>query len=302
MTLTDTDPLISPFVPPPDAPPWFLENLKNLGESRYVDVFSAQLHFRCWNWDDESLPVLVLVHGLFGHAHWWSFLAPFFTNRYRIAAIDLPGMGDSSPLSQYSENCFAQAIVDFIQHCQLQSITIIGHSFGGIQTIRAMILKPELFKHAMVVDSYVRFPPGEMPKLIDPRGSHKLRSTRSDCVSKFRIVPPQTIEIDALLQFVAHHSCTGDSNGWYWKFDPNIQNFGELRDFRLLRNITARVDVIYGELSMFNSEDRPQRIFECFSNSGELVLIPKAHHHIMLDRPLEFVASINRLVSEASKT
>jgi pimeloyl-ACP methyl ester carboxylesterase len=27
------------------------------------------------------------------HSHWWSYIAPYFTRDFRVAAIDLSGMG-----------------------------------------------------------------------------------------------------------------------------------------------------------------------------------------------------------------
>ncbi|MEQ1819104.1 MAG: glycoside hydrolase family 15 protein, partial [Terricaulis sp.] len=36
------------------------------------------------------------------HANWWRFIAPFFTRDYRVAALDLSGMGDSGKRPEYN--------------------------------------------------------------------------------------------------------------------------------------------------------------------------------------------------------
>ncbi len=118
------------FTPPADAPQWFVDNLNNLGESRYVPYGKGNVHFLSWNWECKSLPVLFFVHGFVGHAHWWSFLIPFFSQGYRIAAIDLPGMGDSDAPLEYTDECFANGILALVDTYQLDSVTIVGHSFG----------------------------------------------------------------------------------------------------------------------------------------------------------------------------
>lgn len=42
-------------------------------------------------------PPLILLHGVGDHAGTWAGVAPAFTDRYRVLAVDLPGHGDSAP-------------------------------------------------------------------------------------------------------------------------------------------------------------------------------------------------------------
>ena len=78
-----------------DTPPgWFTRALAITPEDKQVDVKGVPIHYLYWA-DDESKPGLILVHGNGAHAHWWSFLAPYFMSHYRVAAIDLSGAGDS---------------------------------------------------------------------------------------------------------------------------------------------------------------------------------------------------------------
>lgn len=222
---------------------------------------------------------------------------PFFTDRYRVAAIDLPGMGDSGPQAEYNDECFARGILAVVEQHRIESPTLIGHSFGGAQSIRAMGLAPDRFNHGIVVDSLVRFPPEERPRLIDGKPSHKLRPTQADCLDRFRLSPPQSDEIPSLVDYIGYHSCTGDERGWHWKFDPRLRNFGEIHGTELQQKVRARVDCLYGGNSMFMPDNRPQRILESFPNSGELVVVPDAHHHLMVDHPLELVDALRKRLS-----
>ena len=81
-------------------------------------------------------------------------------------------------------------------------------------------------------------------------------------------------------------------------------DFLDVERFPKLRFRSTRIETlgenryrIYGELSMFTSENRPQRILESFPNRGELIIVPGAHHHLMLDRPLQLVEAIQRLLA-----
>ena len=303
--MSDTDirsgsirPGSSPFTPSANAPRWFLDNLKQPGASRYASSNGRRVHFLAWNWEDESLPVLILVHGFSGHAHWWSFLAPFFTDRYRIAAIDLPGMGDSEAPAEYTHRCFSQAILDLLRQYHLQQVTIVGHSFGGVQTMHALAAEPQRFKHGIIVDSYVKPPSQEPIPRLQPRGKHRVTASRQECMERFRLIPPQPHAMAELLQFVSYHSCIEGEEGWHWKFDPDIINYGELDDPSSLATASAKVDCIYGEHSMFNADNLPRRVLEYFPNHGRLIIIPGAYHHIMLDHPLELVAAITELLAD----
>lgn len=286
-----------PYRPPSDAPAWFVENLNHPGESRYATLNDRPVHFLTWNWEQEDWPTLLFVHGFSGHARWWSFLIPFFTDRYRVAAIDLPGMGDSAPQAEYNDECFARGILAVVKQYNIDAPVLIGHSFGGGQSIRAMSLAPDRFQRGIVVDSLVRFSPEPRPPLIDGRPSHRMHATQEACLERFRLSPPQPESIPCLTDYIAHHSCTRSEQGWHWKFDPRLRNFGEVTDTALQQKIRARMDCIYGELSMFTPESRPQRILESFPNRGELIIVPGAHHHLMLDRPLQLVDVIQRLLA-----
>ena len=286
------------------APDWFLENLKKPGESIITKVAGRSVHMLTWNWQATDLPTLALVHGFGAHAYWWSYLAPFFIDTYRVAAIDLPGMGDSEPPMNYEDNCFAQAIINCIEQHRLDPVRIIGHSFGGAQSMRAMGMAPQLFEYGIIVDTNVRLAPEPLIRKLQPKGTHKQSVTREACEARFRLVPPQPNYIDPLVQHIAHHSCTSDQNGWHWKADPNCINVGEIEDAAVLHAVSTRVDLIYGENSFLNVDNKPQKLLNELPNCGQLVTIPKAGHHIMVDYPMELVSAIKELLAaqEAAST
>ncbi|TGD72572.1 alpha/beta hydrolase [Mangrovimicrobium sediminis] len=284
------------YVPPADAPGWFLDNLRQPGESHFAPGGAGRVHHLRWNWENDSLPVLLLVHGFGGHVHWWSYLAPFFSDRYRVLAADLPGMGDSSAPAVYADTSFADGLLDLLRHYDLHDVTIAGHSFGGLQSMRAMTMEPARFRQGIVVDSLVCLPPEEPPPVLEPRGHHKHYGSLEECMGRFRLVPEQPAGDPALLQFVAFHSCRLGERGWHWKFDARVCNRGELKDFDALRGIQARVDCIYGEHSLFNQDRQPERLSEYFSHPGEVIHVPGAHHHLMIDHPLALVDGMNRVL------
>ncbi|MEE2732073.1 MAG: alpha/beta hydrolase [Pseudomonadota bacterium] len=283
-------------LPLDDAPAWLLENIQQPGQPIYTQVDDRQVHMLTWNWQRTDLPVLMLIHGFGAHAHWWSFLAPFFREHYRVAALDLPGFGDSEPPRQYQDDCFARAVIACIAQHQLAPVCIIGHSFGGAQAIRAMGLAPGLFSHGIVVDSNVRLPPEPLIRRLILKGEHKVSESREACMARFRLVPPQPDYHPALVRYIAHHSCVQSAHGWHWKADPNVVNVGEIEDPEILRAAAVPIDMIYGENSFLNVHDKPSRVLSHFPQPGQLIVIPEAGHHMMVDHPLQLVSAIQSLL------
>ncbi|GAB3101854.1 alpha/beta hydrolase [Pseudomaricurvus hydrocarbonicus] len=249
-----------------------------------------------WEWDDQSRPAIILIHGFRGHAHWWSFLAPFFLDTYRIAAIDLSGMGDSDHRDSYGPFRFAEDILAFIDHFSLTAPTLIGHSFGGSQVLKVCAQAPERIGHAIIVDTYVNFPDSDQLPVIAPLLQTKKHPSREQAIDRFRLDPPQPEVSDILLHHIAYHSVRHSHAGWHWKFDPALTNFEEKNGPALLENVQTKIDYVYGERSIVAGNGRAQRIFQLLPNANQLVKLDNAYHHLMLDHPLELVDTLQKLL------
>ena len=83
------------------VPEWFTKAIAQPAESCFVDVGGSPVHYLSWNAADTQKPGLLFAHGFRAHARWWSFIAPFLLSRFRVVAIDFPGMGDSAARSEY---------------------------------------------------------------------------------------------------------------------------------------------------------------------------------------------------------
>ena len=95
-----------------EIPGWFRRALDAPYADRFVEVEGVPIHYLLW--DDEAnndKPGIVFVHGNGAHAHWWTFIAPFFLNHYRVASIDLAGAGDSGHRENYSPEVFAAEVI-----------------------------------------------------------------------------------------------------------------------------------------------------------------------------------------------
>lgn len=75
---------------------------------------------------------LVLLHGWGQSANMWNDILPLLSETYTCYALDLPGFGESSvPHDVWNVETYADFVHDFIEQLGLQSVTLVGHSFGG---------------------------------------------------------------------------------------------------------------------------------------------------------------------------
>lgn len=115
-------------------------------------------------------PSLVFLHGLGGSLTTWTNLMPAFADRYRVAAIDLPGHGGSDKTdpatTDYSLAALATAVGEAIAGAGLAPAVLIGHSLGGAVALQIALDRPKLVRGLILIDS-AGLGPDISPKLLD---------------------------------------------------------------------------------------------------------------------------------------
>src|SRR6185503_12854961 len=174
------------------APDWFRHAVATPADSRFVNVGGCRIHYlRC---SRAGKPGLCFVHGGFAHAHWWDWIAPFFSSAYTVVALDLGGMGDSRHRATYSLDTFADEVATVCTHAGLHdSPIIVGHSFGGQVALRTGARFKKRIGGVVLVDFPIR------PANYDhERGRRRLTGRTKEiyprfdaALARFRLLPPQ---------------------------------------------------------------------------------------------------------------
>jgi pimeloyl-ACP methyl ester carboxylesterase len=275
------------------APPWFRAAVELPTTSHFVNTNGARIHYLGWNDSERDKPGLLFLHGFRGHARWWSFVAPYFCERFRVYALDFAGMGDSSGRDTYDPLTFALDIAAVIADADLGPATLVAHSFGGGRALRLCAEHPELIEHAVIVDSYVHFIDVDEWRPKFEVGPRKVRESLEAAKARYRLTPPENAAPDYVLDFIAHHSLAQHEGGFRWKFADNLASGVMEHDgAAVLRRIRVQTTYMHGELSRVAVAGRAQKIVEHIEGARGPIAIPEAHHHVMLDQPLALISAL----------
>ena len=305
----------------PDAPEWFRNALAQAPERSHVESLGARIEMLVWG--ERGKPGLLLVHGNSAHADWWSFIAPFLAQDFRVASMSLAGMGDSDWRETYAFQDFAadaEAVAQAAGLYEAGKPIYIGHSFGGSQVFFAAASHPERMRAAILVDTGFGGPPPDSAegKRMAERMAEQVRNiptgdraqrvypSLEEALSRFRLMPPQVAGNLFIADYIARQSLKkvtkpDGSEGWSWRFDPNMWaklDRGVMSG--LMGGGPPQVAIplvhIYGDRSAIISRRKEGGPSPLPPQTLEIA-IPDSAHHIMIDQPLALISALRGLLA-----
>ena len=110
-------------------------------------------------------PVVVLLHGASGNLRDFTFsLTDRLEDRYRIIAVDRPGLGYSDPLSPQGDSPQGQArhLAKVLDAKGIDRALIVGHSFGGAVAMAWALERPDQVAGVVTLGGAVMPWPGRL--------------------------------------------------------------------------------------------------------------------------------------------
>lgn len=96
---------------------------------------------------------LLLHHGLASSQHIWDLMLPRLVRRFRVVTFDARGHGESSkPTSGYGFGRTVSDLVAVADATGLSSPIVVGHSWGAMVALEAVVAHPRRFSGAVLVD------------------------------------------------------------------------------------------------------------------------------------------------------
>ena len=282
-----------------EQPQWFKDALAVDHRDDFVQVSGAKIHFMEWGSSDN--PSVIMLHGNHAHAHWFQFIGGLLAKKYHFVVMSFSGMGESEWRSQYDKDTFVEDVWGVVKETNLIKPVVVGHSFGGMVSLTTAEKYGDQMSGLVLVDFVVRRPENhiEWYKNMPPSKPPKVRASKEELVQRFRLMPPQECQNQYLLDFIAEKSVRKTDQGWSWTFDPSTYDNLEVGNdqHETLNQLNCPVSFIYGENTMeFDTGNSIEEMKELLPEGSSVFALADAQHHLMLDKPIEFVDELDKLI------
>lgn len=254
-------------------------------------INSHNIHY-CQQGQEEGKDKILFIHGWLNYSGLWhgtmQEISPFFS----CYALDLPGFGDSDdPQNDEYQTIggFAKLVEGFCNELDITSCILVGHSMGGMTSLKVALECPDLVKKLVLVDTVVTGDLGLPLNLLNKWGERLYSwglglgkwftplfemNTRS-----FYLFPNQNENYKDVLQKARQH-----------KTVYQVKSLVSITQTDLtdqLGNVKPQTLIIFGE------EDRtvPKEQAELLNQripKAQLEAIPQAAHMPMIEQPKRF--------------
>jgi pimeloyl-ACP methyl ester carboxylesterase len=243
-------------------------------------------------------PVL-LLHGGAAHAHWFDAVLPALADRHHVVALDQRGHGESAWAvpPAYATQDFAADLRALVHELGWERAAVVGHSMGGHNAMAFAAWHPERVERLVVVDARPSIPADRVEQMhARGRRPRRVHPTLDAAVGSFRLLPADTAADPALLAHLARASVAEHDGGWSLRFDPACYGARQPIDvWPLLPRIGAPTLVVRGEKSPILPREMAERLRDGVPGAT-LEEVPGAWHHLVLDRPEAFAATLLRFL------
>jgi pimeloyl-ACP methyl ester carboxylesterase len=123
-------------------------------QDHFIITNKIKLHFIEYR-NKENLPKLLLLHGLTANAHSFDgLILRGLAEKFHLFIPDLRGRGHSDkPTFNYSVQHHAKDIIGMLDHLDIDSIAVAGHSFGGLLAVYLAAHYPERISKIVIMDA-----------------------------------------------------------------------------------------------------------------------------------------------------
>lgn len=197
---------------------------------RFVESLGVRLHVV--EWGDPAAPPLLLCHGFWDHVRGFATLAPLLATRYRVAALDARGHGESDWAGAYAWSAHIHDAVAVLRSLGSPA-HLVGHSMGGGHVIDTARAAPEQVRQVVSIDGFgpPPFPPEEEAQVaerfagfLDQRRAAAARPDWRPYASLDQLVERRRAQNPRLstewLRYFVFHAARESEDGWRWKADP----------------------------------------------------------------------------------
>lgn len=240
----------------------------------------------------DAPQTLIVLHGLFGSLDNWMTFAKHMSEYFSVFLLDARNHGQSFHDDEFTYECMAKDVKDFMEQQQIKEAIILGHSMGGKTAMKLAFNYPYLVKKLIVADIAPKAYPvhhGEIIKGLQSLDFSVIK-TRREADDKLA----EAIPILAVRQFLLKNMYWKEKDQLAWRFNLDviankIENVGV--EINAPFPFNGPTLFVRGERSNYVLDEDLADIKNKFPNM-KLETISGSGHWVHAEKPKEFLAII----------
>ena len=236
-------------------------------------------------------PALVFVHGWSCDARYWRAQVPHFSKKHRVVILDLAGHGHSGmSRTKYTMGAFGEDVRAVTEAVGSPRVILIGHSMGGSVIAEAARLMPNRVIGLIGIDT--------LDNIEYPLTSEELKKMTAPLERDFRAGSRQFIETMILPQtdpqlreWILSDVSAAPPSVALSAMNEMMAQFITGEAAKVFEKIRIPVITVNGDLWPINYEANRRHMF-----SYDALVIKKADHFLMMDRPEEFNGALEKTI------
>lgn len=238
---------------------------------------------------------LILIHGLDRVSRTFDHLAPHFTSRYHVIAIDMRGHGDSGwdPAARYLVEDHVGDLEGLVAQLGLKNITIWGNSTGG------RVAQVFAGKHPDLVSAVISEDVGpERPRQIADNYSRRVAQEEAGWATEEELLAQLRksnagVSDAVLVPYVRYGTKRRADGRLVWKRDPQlVKGFVATDLWRYVREIKAPILYVIGGRSTIVPLETQEALKKTLPKV-RVVTMPGLGHYPSDEKPTEFLAIVD---------
>jgi pimeloyl-ACP methyl ester carboxylesterase len=187
-------------------------------------VVQRGIDFHFLEWGERTLPPMVLLHGLTGHARIWDHMAPSLSQRYHLFALDQRGHGETAHTATYTTQEFVDDLEAMRKHWPIERFVLMGLSMGGHNAMAYAAQHGSRVERLIIIDIPPAFDMRRTPDRAKMEelatNGHRVFATLDEAVADAR--SGNATAPDENLRYRTACNVREAPGGMIFKYDPKV--------------------------------------------------------------------------------
>ena len=170
-------------------------------EPFHLHILGSNVHY--WIYNEDKPHTIIMVHGFRGTHHGLQDIIRALPE-YRIVIPDLPGFGDSTPMTEQPHNIagYTAFVTEFVRqmHCDGKP-ALLGHSFGSIIAADVVASEPQLFDKLILINA-IATPAMKGPRKVGSLGArlyYQIGASLPEKVGRKLLASPSVVKLTSIM-------------------------------------------------------------------------------------------------------